>query len=89
VDTNYLYHHNNTNSPTLEKMTLSPCVVQITMDYLYVRTQLLDDGVEVQTEMGQDIALSIVCDAYTREASQRGIRIMRMSDGVSDGCNNA
>jgi len=92
LDTNYLYLPDD-NKPQLpstnsnnayEQMTLSPSVVQITMDYLYVRKQLLDDGVEVQTDMGQDVVLSIVCDAYNHEAMKRRVQFVR----VDDNCNN-
>ena len=69
---------------TYEQTTVSPSVLQITTDYLFVRRKLQEDSADLDTEMGQDIALSIVCDAYINEAAQRGIRIMR----VSDGCNN-
>ena len=91
MDTNYQYIHNDKGPSTpgsLELMTLSPSVVQITMDYLYVRKQLVDAGAEVQTDMGQDMALSIVCDAYNHEAAKRGIQIYRVDDSVSDHCNN-
>ena len=73
----------------LEQMTLSPSVVQITMDYLYVRQQLKSDGIDTETDMGHDIALSIVCDAYNHEAAKRGIQDFRVNnDTVSDSCNN-
>lgn len=73
-----------TVSTQYEQMTLSPSVVQITMDYLYVRKQLLDDGADVQTDMGQDVVLSIVCDAYNHEAMKRRVQFIR----VDDNCNN-
>jgi len=89
VDTNYLYLHNDYNpqlpAKSSEQMTLSPAVIQMTMDYLYVRNKLLDDGAEVMTDMGQDMALSIVCDAYNHEAMKRRVQFVR----VDDNCNNA
>jgi len=90
LDPNYLYLHNDSNNgpstpggPALEQMKLSPSVVQMTMDYLYVRNKLLDDGAVVQTEMGQDIVLSIVCDAYNHEAMKRRVQFVKV-----DNCDN-
>ena len=88
LDTNYLYIPDD-NKPKLpnpvirnayEQMTLSPSVVQITMDYLYVRNQLLDDGAKVETDMGQDLALSIVCDAYNHEAMKRRVQFVQVDN---------
>jgi len=90
LDTNYLYIPDDNKPPlkvttvsTHEQMTLSPSVVQITMDYLYVRKQLVDAGADVYTDMGQDVVLSIVCDAYNHEAMKRKVQFVRV-----DQCDN-
>ncbi len=60
----------------LEQVTVSPSVHQITVDYLYVRRKLIDEGVPTDNDMGQDIALSIVCDAY--QHSNHKLHLVRL-----------
>ena len=50
----------------VEQTIVSKPVIQLTADYLYVRSTLLDAGATLNMEFG-DIALSIVNDAYNHE----------------------
>lgn len=74
-----------------EQLTVSPSVLQITTDYLFVRRKLQDDGAVLETDMGQDIALSIVCDAYAHDAESKKVQFVRVhsiSDPEGNECGN-
>ncbi len=61
-----------------EQATVSPSVIQLISDYIFVRHKLQDDGATLETDMGQDIALSIVCDAYQHDAESKRVQIVQL-----------
>lgn len=67
----------------VEGKTVSESVLQLTVDYLFVRERLLNAGAPVLNDFGHDIALSIVSDAYNNEARKYAITLQNETDRIT------
>jgi len=64
----------------LEGSTVSESVLQLTVDYLFVREKLAHAGAPVMNDFGHDIALSIVCDAYTHDETKQARGVVTVDE---------